>query len=421
MTTTTRTGFFSIDTENSDLRWRAHNALLVLTGVLIAAVVLTFLNYISGSSDVALTLLGVTLASGLAIVLIKSGRVNLGLALFFIVPPIGQAVGMATHQDARLGALLILAPVALAGAMLPPRGIVAVAALSVVVGVGCTVAFPPKVPITTAEIILCMSALLCAILLSALLGVSGLRQEMKRADKSTRALAQLNADLERRVAERTDELQQALSQQRQLIGELAENAVRDPLTGLHNRRFSDHELPIMIATGERYNHPVAVALADVDNFKLINDGYSYEVGDEVLRQFSAILIEVTRSSDRVTRHGGEEFLIAMPENTVEQAAFAAERIRRAVQEHPWHLVAPDLKVTVSIGVADTIQSPGLHEVRDAADRAVHEAKRSGRNRVVAVTTDPGPIEFPNLPEVQTDSEPAQQREVHSVGSVDVRP
>jgi len=415
------TGFFSIVTDNSDQRWRARNALVVLTGVLIAAATLTIVNHLSGSSEMALTLLGVALTSGLAIVLIKSGRMNLGLALFFIVPPIGQAVAMASNHDARLGALLILAPVALAGSMLPPRGIIAVAALSVVVGVGCTLAFPPQTPIKKAEIILCMSALLCAILLSALLGVRGLRQEMKRADKSTKALAQLNADLEARVAQRTDELQQALSQQRQLISELAENAVRDPLTGLHNRRFSDHELPIMIATGERYNHPVAVALADVDNFKLINDGYSYEVGDEVLRQFSAILLEVTRSSDRVTRHGGEEFLIAMPENTVEQAAFAAERIRRAVQEHPWHLVAPDLHVTVSIGVADTIHSPGMQEVRDAADRAVHEAKRTGRNRVVAVTTDPGPIEFPNLPDVRNDSEPTQQREVHPVGSMNVRP
>ena len=420
MTRTNQAGFFSIETEDSDLRWRARNALLVLTGVLIAACVLMVLNHFSGSSDVAMTLLGVALASGLAIVLIKSGRVNLGLALFFIAPPIGQAVAMATHQDARLGALLILAPVALAGAMLPPRGILAVATLSVAVGVGCTVAFPPKVAITTTEIFLCMAALLCAILLSALLGVSGLRQEMKRADKSTKALAQLNADLEARVAQRTDELQHALEQQRNLITELAENAVRDPLTGLHNRRFSDHELPIMIATGERYNHPVAIALADVDNFKLINDGYSYEVGDEVLRQFSAILVDVTRSSDRVTRHGGEEFLIAMPENTVEEASLASERIRRAVEEHPWHLVAPDLRVTVSIGVADTIHSPGLHQVLDASDRAVHEAKRTGRNRVVAVTTDPGSIEYPNGLD-RDESESTKQREVHSVGSMNVRP
>ena len=317
---------------------------------------------------------------------------------------------MASRHDARLGGLLILAPVALAGAMLPPRGIAAVAALSVVVGVGCTVIFPPVTPpISTKEIILCMFALLSAIMLSALLGVSGMRQEMQRADRSSRALAQLNAELEQHVAERTEELQQALAQQRNLIGELAENAVRDPLTGLHNRRFSTHELPIMIATGERYNHPVAVALADIDNFKQINDGYSYEVGDEVLRQFASILQEVTRSSDRVTRHGGEEFLIAMPENTVEQAAQASERIRRAVEEHPWHLVADDLRVTVSIGVADTIHSPGLHDVCDAADRAVHEAKRTGRNRVVVVTTDPGMFDEPNEPVDRDDLATAQQR------------
>ena len=406
----TSSGFFTIDAVNSDERWRARNALLVLTGVLISAATLGIITYVVDSADFSVTLFEVFLASGLAIYFIKNRRVNLGLAIFFIAPPVAQAIAMASRHDARLGGLLILAPVALAGAMLPPRGIAAVAALSVVVGVGCTVIFPPVTPpISTKEIILCMFALLSAIMLSALLGVSGMRQEMQRADRSSRALAQLNAELEQHVAERTEELQQALAQQRNLIGELAENAVRDPLTGLHNRRFSTHELPIMIATGERYNHPVAVALADIDNFKRINDGYSYEVGDEVLRQFASILQEVTRSSDRVTRHGGEEFLIAMPENTVEQAAQASERIRRAVEEYPWHLVADDLRVTVSIGVADTIHSPGLHDVCDAADRAVHEAKRTGRNRVVVVTTDPGMFDEPNEPVDRDDLATAQQR------------
>jgi diguanylate cyclase (GGDEF)-like protein len=380
-------GFFAITSDDSAERWRARNALMILFGVLVTATVLTLVDHMIGDDDVALTLLEVAIASVLAIFFIKNGRVNLGLAIFFIARPVAQAVTMISHQDAKLGALFLLAPVALAGAMLSTRGIIGVAALSVGVGVAGTVAFTPT-KITETEIILCMFALLAAILLSALLGVSGLRQEMLRADRSTRALEQLNVELERRVADRTDELQQALAQQRRLIGELAENAVRDPLTGLHNRRFSLHELPIMIATGERYNHPVAIALADIDNFKLINDGYSYEVGDEVLRRFAVILQEVTRSSDRVTRHGGEEFLIAMPENTVEDAALASERIRRAVEEHPWHLVAPDLRVTVSIGVADTHHSPGLHDVSEAADRAVHEAKRAGRNRVVVATSDP---------------------------------
>jgi diguanylate cyclase (GGDEF)-like protein len=391
------------------MRWRARNALLVLTGVFIAATFLTILNELVGSHEVAVTMLGVTVASGLSVALIKTGRVGLGLAIFFVAPQIGQAISMAGRHDARLGALLIMAPIALAGSMLPPKGIVAVATFSVAVGVGCTLAFPPKEPITVTEILLCMFALLVAILLSALLGVAGVQQEMRRAEKSSNALAQLNADLERRVAERTEELQEALAQQRTLINELAENAVRDPLTGLHNRRFSDHELPIMIATGERYKHPVAIALADVDNFKQINDGYSYEIGDEVLRRFAGILRDVTRSTDRVTRHGGEEFLIAMPESTVEEASRASERIRQAVEAHPWFEVAPDLNVTVSIGVADTYHSPGLHHVVDAADRAVHQAKRSGRNRVIAVTTDPGTQEKPNVLMESTNLSTTQQR------------
>ena len=86
----------------------------------------------------------------------------------------------------------------------------------------------------------------------------------------------------------------------------------------------------------------------------------------------------------------------MPESTVEEASLASERIRQAVEAHPWSDVAPDLSVTVSIGVADTYHSPGLIHVVDAADRAVHQAKRSGRNRVIAVTTDPGTLDQPNV-------------------------
>ena len=402
-------GLFAVSSDDPTVRWRARNALLVLTGVFIAGTVLTIVNEIAGSHEVAITMLGVTVASGLAVACIKTGKVGLGLAIFFIAPQLGQAMSMAGRHDARLGALLILAPVALAGSMLPPKGIVAVAVFSVSIGVGCTLAFPQKEPITTREIFLCMFALLVAILLSALLGVAGVQKEMRRADKSAKALVELNADLERRVAERTEELQDALTQQRKLINELADNAVRDPLTGLHNRRFSDHELPIMIATGERYKHPVAIALADVDNFKQINDGYSYEIGDEVLRRFADILRDVTRSTDRVTRHGGEEFLIAMPESTVEEASLASERIRQAVEAHPWSDVAPDLSVTVSIGVADTYHSPGLIHVVDAADRAVHQAKRSGRNRVIAVTTDPGTLDQPNVLMESTNLSTTQQR------------
>ena len=407
-------GFFAVANDDPTVRWRARNALLVLTGVCLAATGLTIINAIWGSSEVATTMLGVTVASGLSVALIKANRIGLGLGIFFIVPQIGQALSMAARHDARLGAIMILAPIALAGSMLPPRGIIGVAIFSVTIGVVSTLKFPPTTPITTTEIFLCMFGLLVAILLSALLGIAGLQREMRRAERSSRALTELNSELEQRVAERTEELQDALTQQRNLIAELAENAVRDPLTGLHNRRFSDHELPIMIATGERYKHPVAVALADVDNFKQINDGYSYEVGDEVLRQFANILTEVTRGSDRVTRHGGEEFLIVMPESTVEEAALASERIRHAVEAHPWYHVAPDLTVTVSIGVADTYHSPGLHNVVDAADRAVHQAKRTGRNRVITVTTDPGSQERPNILMGCDELQTAQQREEHPI-------
>jgi diguanylate cyclase (GGDEF)-like protein len=124
-------------------------------------------------------------------------------------------------------------------------------------------------------------------------------------------------------------------------------------------------------------------MADLDHFKVVNDEHSYSIGDEVLRTFARLLSENARASDLVVRYGGEEFLLVMPHTTLDQAVVVCERLRRAVSDHDWGRVVGGLRVTVSVGVASTVQSAGLVTLVSAADTALHQAKRTGRDRVVA--------------------------------------
>jgi diguanylate cyclase (GGDEF)-like protein len=304
------------------------------------------------------------------------------LAAFAAVPIIGQ--------DARLSAVYCSLPVVVAGVTLHRRGVAVVTSLSLLIAVLGTLRFPPVDPPPAAFEIITAAVLLILIdLVVALLGMWGQRQETRRADASARVALELaeslrvaNAELEERVQQRTDDLQRALSQQERLVGELAELSMRDPLTGLHNRRHAEHELPRMTATADRYRQPLSMALVDLDHFKLVNDRYSYAVGDEVLLRFTAILRENARGSDVVVRYGGEEFLLVMPQTTLEQALVLCERLRSAVESYAWSEVQPTLRLTTSIGVADNHQRD-LRGVTAAMDAALHSAKRDGRNRVVA--------------------------------------
>jgi diguanylate cyclase (GGDEF)-like protein len=165
-----------------------------------------------------------------------------------------------------------------------------------------------------------------------------------------------------------------------------ELASHDQLTGLHNRRHVDDMLPVLVCDSARFHRPVAVALADVDQFKSVNDGWSYTVGDAVLRRVSDLLTTVGRSADVVARYGGEEFLLVMPDTDLAGAAEVCDRIRRNVESVDWSDLAPGLRVTMSFGVAaapsDTTMT--VEALLDAADRRLHVAKNRGRNVVVAV-------------------------------------
>ncbi|MFC6238635.1 GGDEF domain-containing protein [Longivirga aurantiaca] len=387
-------GWLRVDVADSQERTRAVNALVVLYGVAVVGAVATLpLVLVAGGVVAGLTCVAVTLTAVISALLVRSGRLSAGLGLFFAVVMVGNIVAVMLTDDARLTAVYCVIPVAIAGVTLTMRWALVVTGTAALIGVVGTWMFPPgqggSPPITRDEIITTSLILMAAVLVTTSLGSWGQKREGLRADleahratELAQSLRSANAELERRVEERTEELQRALSQQERLVGELAELTMRDPLTGLHNRRHAEHELPRMTATAQRYDQPLAMALLDLDHFKQVNDRHSYAVGDEVLMRFTAILRENARASDVVVRYGGEEFLLVMPQTTLPQALVLCERLRAAVEAYAWRDVHPDLRLTVSIGVADSDQRD-LRGVTAAMDAALHDAKRDGRNRVVA--------------------------------------
>lgn len=162
---------------------------------------------------------------------------------------------------------------------------------------------------------------------------------------------------------------------------LHRDAHEDALTGLHNRRRIDRELPLLLAQMREQGRPLQVAVLDVDHFKQVNDCHGHAVGDEVLRQVARLLGERLRARDIAARLGGEEFLVALVDTQRDAGFEICERLRLAVQQHDWSQQADGLAVTCSIGVAELRDGDDLATLTERADAALYRAKRDGRNRV----------------------------------------
>ncbi len=163
-------------------------------------------------------------------------------------------------------------------------------------------------------------------------------------------------------------------------------AVTDTLTGLYNRLYLTSHLGSLLERVVEEDKPLAIAMIDVDHFKDVNDRHGHAVGDEVLREIAHRLDQFSRATDLVARLGGEEFVIVMPETTVEAAQLVTARLRREVASAPFGTtpVEGGLAVTVSIGVAGMLGDDDTPEsLLKRADDALYAAKRGGRNRVIA--------------------------------------
>jgi len=163
-------------------------------------------------------------------------------------------------------------------------------------------------------------------------------------------------------------------------------ALVDGLTGLANRRQADEALASEIARTERLGGPVGLILADVDDFKAVNDRFGHPTGDIVLRDLAETLRENVREIDTAARWGGEEFALILPGTDLEGAAQVAERIRAALAER--EILSVDgaaLHVTASFGVATSNPTTTVQQLVEAADEALYRAKRAGKDRVYAGT------------------------------------
>jgi two-component system, cell cycle response regulator len=163
-------------------------------------------------------------------------------------------------------------------------------------------------------------------------------------------------------------------------------SITDALTGAYNRRYLMEQLPRELERCRRYAYPLSVLMCDIDHFKQINDLRGHAAGDDVLQQFAARAQKSIRSnSDWVSRYGGEEFLIVLPETPYEGAMAVAEKIRSLVSDMPFPTRGGDASVTTSVGVASTGPSgPDITLKVDAlirtADECLYRSKQEGRNR-----------------------------------------
>jgi diguanylate cyclase (GGDEF)-like protein/PAS domain S-box-containing protein len=165
---------------------------------------------------------------------------------------------------------------------------------------------------------------------------------------------------------------------------LRDQSIRDPLTGLYNRRYMEEMLERETLRAVRADQGLGVLMLDLDHFKSFNDTYGHDAGDTVLREAAAFLLKSVRAEDIVCRFGGEEFIVILPVADLKVTQARAERIRSRLRELPVLHQGQSLgMVTVSVGVAELPQhGTSRKELIEAADAALYRAKREGRDRVV---------------------------------------
>jgi diguanylate cyclase (GGDEF)-like protein len=195
--------------------------------------------------------------------------------------------------------------------------------------------------------------------------------ELRRTEAELRAMSEI---------QKLRQLQlEGYQKQLESVNELLrQQAMLDPLTGLNNRRAFDDALCKELARTERTGAPMALIFVDVDRFKEFNDQFGHIAGDQALQQVASVLLAQARPYDQVARYGGEELTLILPDTGQSAGMAVAERIRLAIEDFAW----PRFPITVSVGVAVATDSWTGVGLLDRADRALYQAKRTGRNCVV---------------------------------------
>jgi diguanylate cyclase (GGDEF)-like protein len=203
------------------------------------------------------------------------------------------------------------------------------------------------------------------------------KNKLDETDKILQTVTELNMDISELARDLSMKNQQ-LTIANKKITELLES---DTLTGIKNRRFMSTELDRLISYVKRNKTPCfSIIMFDIDHFKQVNDKYGHDLGDQVLIAVTALFSNMLRQEDTLARFGGEEFIITLINQNIEQAVAAADRLRRALESSE---MPRGLKITASFGVAQFMLEENKEVLLKNADDAMYEAKNQGRNRVIA--------------------------------------
>lgn len=157
---------------------------------------------------------------------------------------------------------------------------------------------------------------------------------------------------------------------------------KDPLTGIYNRRYLEARLKGECERHLRYQRRMSLVMLDIDFFKVVNDSYGHQCGDFVLKSIAQEICRLARATDCLARYGGEEFCCILPEASADDALFFAERFRSHIADLVMTSLETEVRVTISLGVAELRGGESPDQLLKRADDALYEAKNQGRNRVV---------------------------------------
>ncbi|MCM3570449.1 GGDEF domain-containing protein [Neobacillus mesonae] len=167
-----------------------------------------------------------------------------------------------------------------------------------------------------------------------------------------------------------------------VLGELRKMTTMDSLTGLYNRRYFDFYMEKIIPLSQRQQSPLTLIMVDIDHFKLVNDNYGHQCGDEALKHVAEVIKNNVRNSDAYVRFGGEEFALILPNTDLNEAVQIAERLRESVEQSDFVYNRRPIHITISMGMT-LYRGEKLEEFIEKADQALYRAKENGRNRVIS--------------------------------------
>lgn len=162
-----------------------------------------------------------------------------------------------------------------------------------------------------------------------------------------------------------------------------DRALRDPLTGLGNRMAYDNRLDLEITRWQRHKSPLTLIIWDIDHFKKINDTLGHKAGDKTLKIIAKLLSENCRHLDFLSRFGGEEFTMLLPETDQESALTLANKLRKIIEKTRFNSGNGFLTITLSCGISQFREGDTAESIFDRADKALYQAKQMGRNRCMA--------------------------------------